>query len=330
MLNFTLALILIIAIWVLVVIAILIWWLVARSRKRQAVEEAASAGPRRRHPGAQATGPIPIGTHGELRVNPVPLGRAGSDSLAPSATADATLNATASSNAAEGPDLTQPVSRLPQAPANHAPGPEMFGLTTQREYERLASEPFQAPPADAFGRGRQTQPFSWAEASKSGPTVPTPRASEERVPEPSPAEARPVPEAPSRAAEPPSDDPDRTIIVQRSTGASMDSGWELVLPDGEAFELKRDVIVGRRPVPTDESAVVVISDPTRTLSKSHARLRFDGDTWSVTDLASTNGVWLITEIGVEQELEPNIEVEATSALRLGTLEVILRRSTDSA
>lgn len=287
MLNFNLAIVLIVIIWVVVIAALLAWFFVARARRNRVAEE--TVGPRRHS--------------AQTPVSADPLGA----------------------------DVTQPIDplRRPSAPAPHAAGPEPFGLTTQREYERLAAEPFQAPPAAALDGSRKPERFSWEEASKSGPTLPVHQSPEPvrqelreetplRHPQPTRAshKATGITNQPLAASEP---DLDRTVVVPREAPF----GWSLLLPDGDRLALTRNCVLGRRPMPVEGASPVVIADTTRTLSKSHARLRFDGSRWWVTDLDSTNGVWLMHESGLVEEARPQEEIEATPKIRLGTLDVEL-------
>lgn len=113
-------------------------------------------------------------------------------------------------------------------------------------------------------------------------------------------------------------DDDLTIVVRR------EARWGLELPDGDVLELMgHDVVVGRRPEPVGSSEALKINDPTRTLSKSHARMRRAGEEWTVEDLHSTNGVSLIDETGASVALEPGHERGATERMLIGTLEVRL-------
>lgn len=130
------------------------------------------------------------------------------------------------------------------------------------------------------------------------------------------------------AASGPSDDPldDRTVVVPRPRAAK----WELQLPDGEAYVLEPDVVVGRRPEAVAGSSILAITDSTRTLSKSHVRLRFDGQGWTVEDLGSTNGLVLLHDDGRQEELDPHRETAATERMMFGTLEVTLRLGGDAA
>ena len=343
----------------------------------------------------------------------------------------------ASQPSAAQPPQAQPISA-------HSP----LGAATDAEFERLAAEPFAAPPAAPLGQKAPPEPFSWTAASRSEepappaqpvappmhpaaaaeppsfappspappvppvaaqPTAPAepaaaqpdaaeqPPAPSEPVPAPvpaaPPASSAPEPVAPPRSAVPPAprpalddaftasqsvtdpptgsvpqpvgafgkatgitgafpplrealeaaragndadgadpviapyeDDPidDRTIVVPRARAEV----WELVLPSGESYELAADVVVGRRPEPVDGSEVLPIPDSTRTLSKSHARLRRDGEQWVVEDLGSTNGLVLLHEAG-EVEIEPHRPVAASERMLFGTLEVRLRLGGDS-
>ncbi|MCJ1706327.1 DUF5684 domain-containing protein [Microbacterium sp. VKM Ac-2923] len=131
--------------------------------------------------------------------------------------------------------------------------------------------------------------------------------------------------APSAAAEDDVDALDRTVVTRRKR-----IPWMLVPPSGPAVALTSDVVVlGRRPAPDAEhpdAQLVAISDETRTVSKTHARLQLRGDTWFVTDLDSTNGVLFATLMGTEVEAPPGEEIEAGERFFLGDAEVRLARS----
>ncbi len=321
MLNFNLAVLLIVAIWVILIAGLVIWFLIARSRRKKLSAAEQTPVHRRSAIGDSAASASPT---------------------------------TGMGNLLSGQDATQPVGRLLQQPPSGTTGPEPFGLTTQREYERLATEPFQAPPATALGERNTPDRFSWTEASRSDPKLPNAAeigptidlAESSGTKSHDSHEVQPAPQLKSteqhdlnaqsasstrkatgitnEPVAPPSDDLDRTVVVSRAAAAAADFGWSLVLPDGDALPLSADCVIGRRPTVTDGSMPVVIADPTRTLSKSHARLRFDDGRWRVSDLGSTNGLWLLHASGIEEEIEPYEEVDATSQLRLGTLEVELR------
>lgn len=117
------------------------------------------------------------------------------------------------------------------------------------------------------------------------------------------------------------DDLDATVMVARAPKVV----WVLELPDSTVLELENDVIVGRKPVARDGATALTIPDPTRTLSKSHARLRFANDEWTVEDLNSTNGLFLIGDDGTETEIAAGEPIATTERMLFGTLEVRLRQ-----
>lgn len=113
---------------------------------------------------------------------------------------------------------------------------------------------------------------------------------------------------------------DRTVVVVRRTR------WGLELPDGEVLELlSDDVVLGRKPEAPEGASVLQIVDPTRTMSKTHARLRRDGEDWTIEDLQSTNGVAVIDDAGQATQIEASRAVPATPRLVIGTLEVKLQQ-----
>lgn len=116
------------------------------------------------------------------------------------------------------------------------------------------------------------------------------------------------------------DDEDRTVVVQRRARFGIE------LPDGTVLELPSDdVVVGRKPQEREGSTVLLINDMTRTLSKSHLRLRRTGDDWTVEDLHSTNGVSIVAADGSFVLIEPGKAVPVTPQMVFGTLEVTLRQ-----
>lgn len=117
---------------------------------------------------------------------------------------------------------------------------------------------------------------------------------------------------------------DRTVVARRRR-----IPWALVPPSGDPVELTSSVvIVGRRPAADSafpDAQLIAITDETRTVSKTHARLQLRGDTWFVTDLDSTNGVLFATLMGTEIEAPPGEEIEAGERFFLGDAEVRLSR-----
>ncbi|MCR2812240.1 DUF5684 domain-containing protein [Microbacterium sp. zg.Y1084] len=115
------------------------------------------------------------------------------------------------------------------------------------------------------------------------------------VPRPAPAPV-PAASAPAAVGVHDADDLDeRTVLAARRL-----IGWSLRLPGGETVALTSDAaVLGRNPVAPAEdpgAQVIPVDDATRTVSKTHALLRRDdADGWTITDLDSTNGVFLADE-----------------------------------
>lgn len=115
-------------------------------------------------------------------------------------------------------------------------------------------------------------------------------------------------------------------VPHQPTGAE-ESTWELVTHDGTAVTIEgADVTVGRIGTRTRGGSQVGIVDPTKSMSKLHARLTRVGDKWLVSDLGSTNGTRVRDGFGEEREVPPGAVVEVTGLLLLGEVEVMIRRS----
>ncbi|MDQ1082916.1 MULTISPECIES: DUF5684 domain-containing protein [Microbacterium] len=132
-------------------------------------------------------------------------------------------------------------------------------------------------------------------------------------------------EVPSLSGDDDLDALDRTVVTRRKR-----IPWMLVPPSGTPIALTSDVVIlGRRPAPDaahPDAQLVAITDETRTVSKTHARLNLRGDTWFVTDLDSTNGVLFATVMGTDVEAPRGEEIEAGARFFLGDAEVRLARS----
>lgn len=118
---------------------------------------------------------------------------------------------------------------------------------------------------------------------------------------------------------------DRTVMVRRDR-----TRWELVPPAGSPIALTADVvIVGRNPAPDPghpRAQLVAIVDPTRTVSKTHARLERRGDGWHIADLGSTNGVLLPSLLGTDIEVEPGTDAEVAERFLLGDASLRIQRA----
>ncbi|KAB1659645.1 FHA domain-containing protein [Pseudoclavibacter chungangensis] len=108
--------------------------------------------------------------------------------------------------------------------------------------------------------------------------------------------------------------------------------WSIVLADGVSLPIYGPVVIGRNPQATQfpNATVAAVPDPTRTMSKTHARFYVEHDTLMVDDLGSTNGTALFPGGNTSGALtvEPGRPVEARSGdvVQLGEYEVSIRRN----
>ena len=113
---------------------------------------------------------------------------------------------------------------------------------------------------------------------------------------------------------PTDDDLDATVVVARKRGVRR----SLVLDDGRTFALSgASVVIGRNPMGDPGEQRLAITDTTRTLSKTHARLVVHDDEWRLTDLHATNGVVVVEENGTETLLDPGESVTGNGRFILG-------------
>jgi hypothetical protein len=207
-----------------------------------------------------------------------------------------------------------PVADVPPPPAP-APAPEPWGPAVARP----AAAP--TPPDDSFPELSEA-----VSAVVGAPDAGSPRSARSSV-----SALYAQPEIPADDVADPADDVDledgidQTIIAKRRR-----TPWTLVPPSGAPIDISAEVVIlGRKPAadPAFPGAqLIAISDETRTVSKTHARLELRDETWFVTDLGSTNGVLFATLMGTEVEAQPGQQLEAGERFFLGDAEVRLRRS----
>ena len=121
------------------------------------------------------------------------------------------------------------------------------------------------------------------------------------------------------------DEPDdRTVLASR-----LRPSWTLVTSAERELALTgSEVLLGRQPAADPDhlgAQLLVVPDPTRTVSKRHALLRLVDGEWLVRDLCSTNGVTLVTPDGVERTVVPGAEEPLTARFFLGDAEFELRQ-----
>jgi len=142
----------------------------------------------------------------------------------------------------------------------------------------------------------------------------------------------PPPGSPSPLTEPPPGerdaDLDSTVVVDRRPLAA----WELAVDGGPTFRLTASsVVLGRRPVGAGAGQQeIAVPDPTRTLSKVHARLDLIEGVWTVTDLDATNGVIVIGPDGSENLLDPGASATLSGRFVLGKVAMRLALCDDAA
>lgn len=162
---------------------------------------------------------------------------------------------------------------------------------------------------------------------------------------PGQAPAPSAPPASAAPAQPPAADPlpesvaatraERRAAQSRPANAATPAtpaagevtGWNLVLPNGTAVALTaRVVVLGRKPAAEPGAQAIPVDDQTRTMSKRHARLDWDGRVWRVTDLGSTNGVVVIDSQGTAIPVPGGSSVGVIEQFLLGDARLSLRPS----
>lgn len=172
---------------------------------------------------------------------------------------------------------TQRLPSVGQSPAGQPPGP------TAAASPQVATTPARSvvppvPPASAALPSADSGPHTFATDTE----VQIPA----REPAPQPATA---PRAPVPAARP------RFAVA-----------WRL-LSGGHETEVTADVYVGRKPVAGPNGVTLEVDDSSRTVSRTHAVIRVDGDLLDIEDLASANGT-RIERAGSSIECEAHVRV----------------------
>ena len=116
----------------------------------------------------------------------------------------------------------------------------------------------------------------------------------------------------------PVDAPIAAAPAPREVGALL----LLTFDTGQRAQLRIPAVanLGRRPEPSDaEDQLVSISDPDGSVSKTHLRLEYRGDSVWVTDLGSTNGSEMVDETGAVSTLAAGarIRLDAGASVRVG-------------
>lgn len=113
---------------------------------------------------------------------------------------------------------------------------------------------------------------------------------------------------------------DETRIVR--PGSQVAPTWRLTLPDAQTLVVESALYIGRNPVTTMDDvagSLLPVADTTKSVSKTHALLTVDSAGLWVTDLDSTNGVYVAHADGTGEQAEPGeaLAVPPGSDLVLG-------------
>jgi uncharacterized RDD family membrane protein YckC len=168
-------------------------------------------------------------------------------------------------------------------------------------------QPYAAPPAPV--QPAPVQPYAappYAAQPYAAPqSYAPPAVNPFHVPE-TPAATLPVP---AGGAAHPDDDLDRTQMRGGAAYAAPVAVLRIKLDDGRDFQLDRNVLVGRNPVGQageQQSQLLAVADPGRSISKTHLHLLTDGTGIWVTDRNSTNGSAVTTPDGRRTPLQPGV------------------------
>jgi hypothetical protein len=115
------------------------------------------------------------------------------------------------------------------------------------------------------------------------------------------------------------------------TARPQPGAWRLRAPGGLDVLVLRPVLLGRDPAADPgrpEAAAITLSDPARSVSKTHALVEVIEGRVIVTDLHSTNGTRVLMPDGETRELDPGRGAEAPNGatLLLGEFAVRLDRA----
>ncbi|NHW49335.1 FHA domain-containing protein [Paenarthrobacter sp. MSM-2-10-13] len=156
------------------------------------------------------------------------------------------------------------------------------------------------PPSMPFPPAPQT---ATAAPQAPAPQTPAPQASAPQVPAPQAVTITPQ-DTLAVTAHP---DDDVELTQMRPGAARAQAVLRIRVDDGQDIQLGGSVLLGRNPAPQAGESVeqlLPVTDPGRSISKTHLHLRVDGDGVWVTDRNSTNGSAVTTPDGLQTRLNP--------------------------
>ena len=290
------------------------------------------------------TPPAPPQTAGQIAFQPVARVAPPAPPVAPAPSAAAPSRLVTPPPA---PPTLAPPAVAPPAPVDRAPAADPWSAPAPATAPApVVIPPIPAPPAIAPVPA-DSRPAASSAAPAAFPTLPT--SSADGVFDDAPAAQSDAPAAQSGellAHEPSARDADneRTITpaaAPESFESDLDDDFEdtvivnrreelwVLSPEGaDPIRVTRPVaLLGRNPSVSAEhpdAQLIRLTDPARTVSKTHARIELVSGAWLIIDLGSTNGVYL-SDDGTDVELESNVPTTLTAAFRLGELPFRLER-----
>jgi uncharacterized RDD family membrane protein YckC len=191
-----------------------------------------------------------------------------------------------------------PVQQAPVQSYAAPPAPSQPAPAQPAPVLPYAPQPAAAQPAPA-------QPYAAAQ-TYAPPSFSPPAAAASFHPSVPLAPTLPVP---ASGAAHPDDDLDRTQMRGGAAYAAPVAVLRIKLDDGRDFQLDRSVLLGRNPVSQageQQAQLLAITDPGRSISKTHLHLLTDGAGIWVTDRNSTNGSAVTTPDGRRTPLQPAV------------------------
>lgn len=145
--------------------------------------------------------------------------------------------------------------------------------------------------------------------------LPAPEPEPEPTPAPVALDLPPLvwatPPAPDPEAAPVTDQSDVALTIVRRPASSPVPTLVLQVVGGDRVTVAGAAVCGRLPVPHDDAGVVVLEDPTLSLSKTHLRIDFPDGRPTLTDLRSSNGTTITRPGGTTTALTPGVPFPLT-------------------
>jgi len=215
-----------------------------------------------------------------------------------------------------------------EVPTPPAPGPEAEPpRTPQPRLTETATPLAPVAPGSAAPGSPEPTPASAPSSASAAPAPPAqPVAPPIEQPEAAPAVAPAVPAPSAAPAAAPAYQPEpvpAAEVTQVPPPQAVGPQWRLLMPHGDApIVLAGALVIGRSPVTIPEysqAQLVKASDPSRSVSKTHALLGIDATGLWVADLGSTNGTFVITPTGGDVKVQPGapVYVPSGSDIELG-------------